>query len=61
MTMKPLLKQLLPVLRSDDGPTAVEYAVLLGVIAVGTLAAMATFGVKMEAIYTIIASAAGAL
>lgn len=61
MTMNPLLQQLLPALRSDDGPTAVEYAVLLGVIAIGTLTAMAAFGTHMDAIYTIIASAVGIL
>ncbi len=61
MTMNPLLQQLLTVLRSDDGPTAVEYAVLLGVIAIGTLTAMAGFGTNMNAIYTTIASAVGAL
>ncbi len=61
MTMRPLLQRLLLLMRSDHGPTAVEYAVLLGVIAIGTLTAMAAFGSHMNNIYTTIASAVGAL
>lgn len=39
-------------LRSEDGPTAVEYAILLAVICVAVIGAMSSFGVHMEAIYT---------
>ncbi|MCH7703567.1 MAG: Flp family type IVb pilin [Planctomycetes bacterium] len=38
-------------LRAEDGPTAVEYAILLAFIAIGVLASFANFGDKMEAIY----------
>ena len=53
--MNLLCQKLLLFLRSDDGPTAVEYAVLLAVIAIGTLAAMAAFSDRMNNIYTTIA------
>ena len=35
----------------EDGPTAVEYATLLGIIAAGALVAMGGFGDKMNEIY----------
>lgn len=38
-------------LRSDDGPTAVEYAVMIAVIAVAVIGALSSFGVHMDAIY----------
>lgn len=41
-------------LRSEDGPTATEYAVLLGLIAFAVLAVMATFGSNMAGIYQVI-------
>ena len=49
--MEPLKQRLLLFLRSDDGPTATEYAVLLAVIAVVTLASMSAFGERMNNIY----------
>lgn len=36
----------------DDGPTATEYAVLLGIIAIGVMASFASFGDRMNDIYT---------
>lgn len=39
-------------IRSEDGPTATEYAVLLALIAVSVIGAMSQFGVKMDNIYT---------
>jgi len=39
-------------LRSDDGPTATEYAVLIAVICVGVIGALSSFGVHMDNIYT---------
>ncbi len=41
-------------LRSEDGPTATEYAVMLGIIAVAVIATMTTFGNKVSNIYSII-------
>ena len=42
--------------RVDDGPTGTEYAVLLGLIAVAVIGALATFGERMDNLYTSISS-----
>jgi len=42
--------------RSDDGPTAVEYAILIAVICVAVIGALSSFGVHMDNLYTSIAS-----
>lgn len=39
-------------MRSEDGPTAVEYAILIAVICVAVIGALSSFGVHMDAIYT---------
>lgn len=39
-------------LRSEDGPTATEYAVLLAVICIGVISALSQFGDHMGNIYT---------
>ena len=39
-------------LRFEDGPTAVEYAVLIAVICVAVIGALSSFGVHMDAIYS---------
>lgn len=41
-------------LRSEDGPTATEYAVLLAVICVAAIGALSQFGDHMGSIYTAI-------
>jgi len=41
--------------RSDDGPTATEYAVLIAIICIGVIGAMSTFGVHVDSIYTSLA------
>ncbi len=38
--------------REEDGPTAVEYAALVGIIAAGAIVAMSNFGDQVEVIYT---------
>ena len=38
-------------LKSEDGPTAVEYAVLIAIICIGVIGALSSFGVHMDAIY----------
>lgn len=43
--------------RSEDGPTATEYAVLLALIAVGVLITMSSFGDHMNGIYLAISTA----
>jgi len=42
--------------RSEDGPTATEYAVLIAIICVAVIGAMSSFGQHMDNIYTSIAS-----
>lgn len=54
MTVKGWLQLTARLLRSQEGPTATEYAVLLGVIAVGVLSSMSLFGDHMTNIYTIV-------
>ncbi len=41
----------------EDGPSATEYAMLLAIIAGGTLVAMAAFGDKVYAIYVALSKA----
>ena len=43
--------------RSEDGPTATEYAVLVALIAIGVLITMSTFGSSMNGIYLSISGA----
>ena len=47
-------------LRSEDGPTATEYAVLIAVICVAAIGALSSFGVHMDNIYTSIAGTVSA-
>ena len=46
--------------RSEDGPTATEYAVLIAVICVAVLGALSSFGQHMDSIYTSIAGTVSA-
>ena len=50
--MSNLRRGIVQFLRSEDGPTAAEYAVLLAIIACGVLVAMGAFGDHMDALYT---------
>lgn len=43
-------------LRSQDGPTATEYAVLIAVICVAVIGALSSYGIHMEALYTSLAA-----
>ena len=43
-------------LRSEDGPTATEYAVLIAVICVAVIGALSSFGIHMDNLYTSLAS-----
>ena len=54
MAINRLYRKLLWLLRSEGGPTATEYAVLLAVIAITVLGAMSQFGEHMDNLYTII-------
>ena len=53
--MNTFLDRLRHILGSDDGPTATEYAALLGVISLGVIGAMSLFGVHMDNIYVALA------
>ena len=44
-------------LTSDDGPTMVEYALLLGLLVLVSVTTMGGFGTGMRNIYNIISSA----
>jgi pilus assembly protein Flp/PilA len=47
-------------LTSEDGPTAVEYAVMLALIIVACLAAVQAVGTKTSAVFTNMAASLGA-
>lgn len=54
--MKTLLIRLNEFQRSEAGPTATEYAVLLGVISIGVIGAMGLFGQHMNNLYVMLSS-----
>lgn len=49
--MKTMNKLIREFIRSEYGPTATEYALMIGVICIVTLASMGLFGVHMNDIY----------
>lgn len=51
MPARPYLRALVRFLRRDDGPTAVEYAVLLALIVVACLASIAALGPAASATF----------
>lgn len=51
------LRRTVEFLKSDEGPTATEYAVLLALIAIGVLATMQTFGTRVGGLYAAISGA----
>ena len=54
--MNAFCQKLREFVRSDGGPTAVEYAILIAVICVAVIGALSSFGVHMDNLYTSIAS-----
>ena len=50
--MKALVKKAKCFLRSEDGPTATEYAVMLALIIIVALAAITLLGTKVKTIFT---------
>ncbi len=46
------LHRLVQFLRRENGPTAVEYAVMLGLIILVTFFAIAVFGTKVSGLFT---------
>ncbi len=55
--MRTLLDKLQCFLHSEDGPTAVEYAVLLAVIMGAMIVTMSTFGEQVNGLYVTIREA----
>ena len=53
--MKALVKKAKTFLRSEDGPTATEYAVMLALIIIVALAAITLLGNKVKTIFTNVA------
>jgi len=49
--MAGIIKTIRRFIREEDGPTAVEYATLLGIIAAGALTALSNFGDKVHNLY----------
>jgi len=54
--MKSLITRLLRFLVSEDGPTAVEYAVMLSLIIVVCLAAITTIGSNASSVFSNVAN-----
>ncbi len=52
--MKTLVERTCSFLRSEDGPTVTEYAVMLALIIVGCFVAITLIGNKIKSIYTTI-------
>lgn len=50
------VKRFVRFVRADDGPTATEYAILLGLIAVAAIGALSQFGDHMNALYLSLAT-----
>ena len=53
--MNAFLRGFQSLLRSEDGPTATEYGVLIAVICVAVIGALSSFGIHMGNLYTAIA------
>lgn len=54
--MNRVREQLRRFLRSEEGPTATEYAVLIALICIAVISALSSFGSNMDGIYTSLAS-----
>jgi pilus assembly protein Flp/PilA len=54
-----MLKQIRDFLRSEEGPTAVEYAVMLALIVIVCLAAIKTVGTNAKTTFTNAANSIG--
>ena len=52
--MKALFRHAELLLRSEEGPSGTEYAILLALIAMFAVAAFSQFGDKMSGIYSIV-------
>ncbi len=55
--MSTLLKSVVNFLKAEDGPTAVEYAVMLALIVVVCIAAITTLGTNANSTFSFVGSA----
>ena len=58
-SMKSFIECMRRFVRSDEGPTAIEYAVMLAVIVVVCLAAINSVGTKTNTVYSDVAKSLG--
>jgi len=58
--MRPLAKSVVTFLKAEDGPTAVEYAVMLALIIVVCVGAVTTLGNNAKTTFTNVGAAIGA-
>ena len=58
--MRSLCKSLVSFLKAEDGPTAVEYAVMLALIIVVCIAAITTLGNNAKGTFTSVGTSIGA-
>ena len=54
--MRSLTKSLINFVKAEDGPTAVEYAVMLALIIVACLAAITSFGQNTNSTFSFVGS-----
>jgi pilus assembly protein Flp/PilA len=54
-----MLRSIVDFLRREDGPTAVEYAVMLALIIVVCIAAITSLGTNANATFTTVSNAVG--
>ena len=54
--MRFLCKRLPSLIRSEEGPTAVEYGLMIALICVAVIGALSSFGVHMDNLYLAIDS-----
>ena len=59
MLMRNFAQHLVNFLKSEDGPTAVEYAVMLALIVVVCITAITTLGTNANATFTTVGNAVG--
>jgi pilus assembly protein Flp/PilA len=57
MTMRKFLDQVVTFVKAEDGPTAVEYAVMLALIIVVCLVAITALGTNANATFTKVSNA----
>ncbi len=55
--MNTLREKVVKFLKSEDGPTAVEYAVMVSLIIVVSITAISTLGVNLKNVFTTTATA----